>query len=376
MKNIIYVSGARADYGLMANTLKCLSSSSEINLKICVTGMHLISEYGNTVHEIEQDNLEICGRVYVQLASTSGYSMAKAISVQISEMLDIFDAEKPDIVMVLGDRGEMLAAAIAAIHLNIPIIHIHGGERSGSVDEPVRHAISKLSHYHFTATEEARNRLIQMGEISENIYVTGAPGLDGLSEMASKTRAELCLDVGFDADIPIVLMVYHPVVQDAINAGKQVEVLLAALKETKVQTVCLMPNSDAGGQSIREVLEIHRDNKNFKLYTHLPRHEFISWMKYSDVMLGNSSSGIIEAATFNTHVVNIGNRQQGRERGPNIIDVDVKESEVVEAIRKALSSGNNISNNIYGDGNTSKRILELIIKLPLNNKLLNKSNVY
>jgi len=370
------VSGTRADYGLMANTLKCLHSSSEINLRICVTGMHLVSEYGNTVQEIEQDNLEICGRVYVKLISTSGYSMAKAVSVQISEMLDVFDTEKPDIVMVLGDRGEMLAAAIAAIHLNIPIVHIHGGERSGSVDEPVRHAISKLSHYHFTATEEARDRLIRMGETSENIYVTGAPGLDGLSELANKTRAELCLEVGFDADIPIAMMVYQPVVQDAINAGKQVDVLLSALEKTNLQTVCLMPNSDAGGNFIREVLETYRDNTNLVLYAHLPRHEFVSWMKSSDLMIGNSSSGIIEAATFNRNVINIGNRQQGRERGSNIIDVENEKNEIVEAIGKALSSRNNISNNIYGDGNSSKRILDLLVKLPLNKQLLNKSNVY
>ncbi|HID92925.1 MAG TPA: UDP-N-acetylglucosamine 2-epimerase (hydrolyzing), partial [bacterium (Candidatus Stahlbacteria)] len=198
MRKIIYVTGTRADYGLMASTLKSVDMCSDIELSICVTGMHLLEKYGLTATEIERDGLKICGKINVDLGDTSGKTMAIAIADELSGMVEVFTREKPDLVMVLGDRGEMLAAAIAAIHLNIPVVHIHAGERSGSVDETVRHAISKLSHYHFTATEEARERLVKMGEWPENIFVTGAPGLDGITELATTDKASLCRESGLD----------------------------------------------------------------------------------------------------------------------------------------------------------------------------------
>ena len=192
MRKIIYVSGTRADFGLIESTLLLAQENPELDVSICVTGMHLSPRFGETVKEIEQSGLRICGRIPVDTEKTSGASMARAIGTELNAMVDVFEKEQPDLVLVLGDRGEQLAGALTAIHLNIPVAHLHGGERSGTVDEPVRHAISKLAHYHFAATEGSKERLVRMGEQEDHIFVTGAPGLDGLQAMAQRSREELC----------------------------------------------------------------------------------------------------------------------------------------------------------------------------------------
>lgn len=376
MRKIIYVTGTRADYGLMASTLRLVDTCPDIELSICVTGMHLLEKYGSTVKEIERDGLNICGKIKVDLGDTSGKTMAIAIADELSGMVKVFAREKPDLVMVLGDRGEMLAAALAAIHLNIPVVHIHAGERSGSVDETVRHAISKLSHYHFTSTEEAYERLVKMGEWPENVFVTGAPGLDGITELATIDRDNLCKESGLDSRKPIALVVFHPIVQEADEAGHQVRLVLNAIEKSGYQAVCLMPNSDAGGGLIREQLENINQTSGFITHTHLTRSDFMSWMAAVDVMIGNSSSGIIEAASFNIPVVNIGDRQRGRARNRNVVDVSVNEVQILEAIKNSSRSRVSDSYNIYGDGHAGEKILKLLRALPLDKKLLDKINAY
>jgi len=190
MRKICYITGTRADFGLMQSTLELIDKAPGLELSLIVTGMHLLEEYGLTIQDIEAAGFKIAATVAVG-AHSSGAAMGRNIGIMISGFIDALESARPDVVMLLGDRGEMLAGAIAAIHLNIPIVHIHGGERSGTVDEPVRHAISKLSHLHFTATADARERLIRMGENPADVYVTGAPGLDGLTDMARATRTEL-----------------------------------------------------------------------------------------------------------------------------------------------------------------------------------------
>lgn len=376
MRRICYVSGTRADFGLMQRTLQRLNAHPEIILSVVATGMHLSPTYGETVKEIEASGLHIAAHIPVALEETSGPAMARALALELSGLVDIFEQERPDIVLLLGDRGEMLAGALAAIHLNIPIAHIHGGERSGTVDEPVRHAISKLSHYHFTATEEARQRLIRMGERPDHIFVTGAPGLDGLQDLVVYSRQELCEKVGFDAGKPVALVVFHPVVQTADAASHQAQELLAALDVAGVQAICLMPNADAGGNLIRQALRENGRHPRFRLLTHLPRADFVSWMASADVMVGNSSSGIIEAGSFGLPVVNVGDRQRHRERGQNVMDVPPQRSEIEAAILRALQSERPIPENVYGDGRAGERIAELLVTLPLGRELLEKSNAY
>ncbi|MDH5763290.1 MAG: UDP-N-acetylglucosamine 2-epimerase [Nitrospinota bacterium] len=376
MRKIIYVSGTRADFGLMASTLKLAANDPKLDISLCVTGMHLSPRFGETVHEIEESGLRICGRVPVEIEETSGATMARAIGNELTGMVDLFEQEQPDIVLVLGDRGEQLAGALAAIHLNIPVVHLHGGERSGTVDEPVRHAISKLSHYHLVATEGSKERLIRMGEREDRVKVVGAPGLDGLKEMAQQSRKELCEKYRLDSEKPIALMLFHPVLQEADQAGHQTRQLMDALLDQSLQVIALMPNADAGGTLIQEALENYRNRSGIQLAVHIPRTDFISWMSAADVMVGNSSSGIIEAATFGLPVVNVGSRQNGRERSGNVQDAPAEGGTISQALEKALQTGKKSFKNVYGDGQTGQRIVDLLLTLALTPDVLHKSNTY
>jgi len=378
MRKLIYVSGTRADYGLMSHALRLWDASNELDVSVCVTGMHLLDEYGYTINEIRQDKIRICGEVFVDLSSVGGAAMARAIARALEGMIDVFLKESPDMVVLLGDRGEMIAGALAAIHLNIPIVHIHGGELSGTVDEPIRHAISKLSHYHFTSTQSARERLIKMGERAEHIFVVGAPGLDNLVDTARFSRQALCNEVGFSVDKKVILLVFHPVLQSASEAAIEVKEIFKALKNIESQVLWLLPNADAGGHLIRQEIEKFSKESIMPLHVavHLPREKFVSWMKHADVMLGNSSSGIIEAATFGTPVVNIGVRQRARERSSNVVDVDIDEKQINEAVLTAFERGRQAVENVYGTGNSGEKMLTLLKNIPISQDVLEKLNAY
>ncbi len=375
MRRILYLTGTRADFGLMRSTLERIDAHPELELGLLVTGMHLDVHYGDTLREVEASGLPIVARVPVRLRSDDGAAMARAIATELLGAVETLEAFRPDLLLLLGDRGEMLAGAIAALHLNISIVHLHGGERSGTVDEPVRHAISKLAHYHFTATTGARERLLRMGEREANVFVTGAPGLDGLSEVEVPPRETLLGEAGFDPARPVALVVFHPVVQQADEAAEQMQALLSGLSVIPgLQALLLMPNADAGGEAIRAV--IASAEGAFRVVNHLPREQFCHWLARADVMVGNSSSGVIEAASFDTPVVNVGDRQQGRERSANLVDVAVDNAAIAAAVDGALARGRHPVSNVYGDGHAGERIVELLTTLPLTPELLLKCNVY
>lgn len=373
-RRICYLTGTRADFGLMSSTLHAIAQAPRLDLRLLVTGMHLSPRYGNTVNEIEAEGFVIAARLPVELEDSSAAGMAINLGHMLQGFVPALQAIEPDILVLLGDRGEMLAGAIAAIHLGIPIAHLHGGERSGTVDEPVRHAISKLSHLHFVATKEARDRLVRMGEKSMNVHVVGAPSVDGLFEIKRPDRAAICLTAGFDPAKPIGLLVYHPVLQEAIDADRQVGEIISAAEG--IQVLALMPNSDAGGEAVRRQLTQAATAGKVVLRTHLHRKEYIGWLSCCDVLLGNSSSGIIEAASFGTPVVNIGTRQNLRERNANVMDVPAKLNDVRAALADALSHGRYPKVNIYGDGQASRRIVELLATTPLTPDLMAKCNAY
>lgn len=376
MRSILYISGTRADFGLLQSTLQRIHADPELNLSICVTGMHLSERYGGTVREIESAGLRICGRIPVPIDETSGAAMARALGTELTGMVDLFERERPDIVMVLGDRGEQLAGALAAIHLNIPVVHLHGGERSGTVDEPVRHAISKLAHYHFVATQTSYERLVRMGEREDRIFITGAPGLDGLKELATRPREELCAAQNLDPGRPVALALFHPVLQEIDSMAQQTVHMMEALVECGMQAVVLLPNSDAGGGRIRDVIDQYRGRPDLRVAVHMRREEFVSWLAAADVLVGNSSSGIIEAATFGLPVVNIGSRQSERERSGNVIDAAPQKDAIVRGIRQALDSDFTGVENVYGQGEAGAKIVELLKTIPLAPSILNKSNTY
>jgi GDP/UDP-N,N'-diacetylbacillosamine 2-epimerase (hydrolysing) len=375
-RRVTYISGTRADFGLMRSTLELIASHEGLELSIIATGMHLDPAYGNTVSEIEAAGLRLQARVEVEPGSPSGARMSRNIGQMIVGMTEAMERSRPDIILVLGDRGEMLAAAIAAVHLEIPLAHIHGGERSGTVDELVRHAISKLAHLHFVATEESRERLVRMGEMEGNIVVTGAPGLDGLAELPQADVSGLLVAHGLDSSRPFALLLYHPVPQEIDAVEQTMSAIVDILQQEEIQILALRPNSDAGGAKVLASLEAANQRGNLSLVTHLQRPDFVTLLNAASLLVGNSSSGIIEAATFGTPVVNIGTRQSMRQRNANIIDTSVAPQAITEAIRKACSMDRRSPHNVYGDGRAGQRIAHLLATRKLGADLLAKTNAY
>lgn len=375
VRRICYVSGTRADFGLMQSTLRAIDASPKLALDVVATGMHLSERFGMTVREIEAAGLNVAARIPVNIDESTGAAMARNMGMTLTGCVEAFEQLKPDIVLLLGDRGEMLAGALAAIHLTIPIAHIHGGERSGTVDEPVRHAISKLSHYHLVASQDAHDRLVKMGELSDCIFVTGAPGLDGLEALVMHDRAALCKKANFDPCGKLALFVYHPVLQEAGIAADEAQATLEACLDQGFQTVAMMPNSDAGSATVREVLAKYVGHQQVRVETHLHRTEYVSWMAACDVMVGNSSSGIIEAASFGTPVLNVGTRQNLRFRNRNIVDIR-NVAEVGHALSVLYSKGRHERINVYGDGHATDRIVALLEKCDITSEILNKFNSY
>lgn len=375
-RKLLYLTGTRADFGLMARSLTLMDQDPALDVRLAVTGMHLSPLFGGSVADIHATRLRIALEIPVELKDGTLAEGAHAFGVIVSRLTTHLQAERPDALILLGDRSEILAGAVAAIHLNIPIMHLHGGERSGTIDKSIRHAISKLSHYHFTATDAARNRLVAMGENPAHVFVTGAPGLDDIVSATPGHRADVLSRHGLSADRKTALVVFHPVVQSQDIAGEQVATVLTSAVESGLQILAFAPNSDAGSQHIRTRLASFHQHPDIRLLSHVPRSGFIDLLANADVMIGNSSSGIIEAASFGTPVVNVGNRQAGRDRNANTIDVPVTDEPIRAAIAQALAQGRHDRRNIYGDGHSAPRICELARDLPLGPDLLNKMLAY
>lgn len=375
-RRVAYVSGSRADFGLMARTLQLLHRSEAVEPGILVTGMHLSKKYGLTVADIEASGLPIRARVPTSVDESSGPAMASAVGEAIVGIAAELARWRPDLVLLLGDRGEMLAGAVAALHVGIPVAHACGGERTGTIDEPMRHAISKLSHYHFVATEGARERLVRMGEHGQRIFVTGAPGVDGLESFRPEARETLCQDFSIDPARPVCLMLFHPVVQEESMAGEHARRILEAVVTLGSQALVLMPNADAGGDAIRAAIQRYASHPDVRVATHLARGKFLSWMAQADAMVGNSSSGIVESASLGAWVVNVGSRQEGREQSGNVIDVPPEQEVVRRAIADVLRRPRQRWRNVYGDGRAAERIAKFVSELPLERALLFKVNSY
>lgn len=375
-RRILYVSGTRADFGLMERTLRRLQATPGLRVQVAVTGTHLSAEHGHTVDEVRASGVPVLAEIPVDVLTRSGASMALAIADVTRGLALLLERERPDALLLLGDRGEMLAGAIAALHVGVPVVHVHGGERSGTVDEPVRHAISKLAHYHFVATEAARERLLRMGEAQGRIFVTGAPGLDGLQELAAASREDTLSALGLPAGSEFVLALFHPVVQQAADAADQTRALLQALRELGLPVLWLDPNADAGARGILAALEGAELPPGSRRLRHLPRPQFCAAMRHCAVMAGNSSSGIIEAASFGTPVVNVGSRQHMREHGPNVVDVGTDAAAIAAALHAQRRHGRWPCENPWGDGRAGERIAQQLARLPLDRAVLEKTNAY
>lgn len=372
--NIDYVSGSRADFGLMRHCLCALAQIGAHRVEVVVTGQHTAPAYGDTVSEIAASGLSIAGTIPVQLSGAGGAEMALAMAEELAGMVALWQQRRPDLVLLLGDRGEMLAGALAAVHLGIHVGHIHGGERSGTLDESFRHAISKLAHFHFPTTPQSQERLVRMGEDPAAIHMIGAPGLVGLAQAAD--REWLLERFALPANRPVALTIFHPVVQEADRAGEQTRAVIDAVTNEGFAQIVLRPNSDAGGAQIDAVLDELAGSPEIRIVTHLPRDEYCRALASVDLLAGNSSSGIIESASFNLPCVNIGTRQNGRERNANTVDApEVTAPAIAAAIRTARSLPRNFT-NLYGDGRAHQHLAEAIRQIDLSPRMLAKQNHY
>lgn len=380
MRKILYISGTRADYGLMRETLAQIKKNQKLKIEIVVTGMHLMPEFGRTINEIKKDRFKIheTKAIYEEDNKESmAYFLGKFLQLLIRKIKRI----KPDIILLLGDRAEMLAGAIAGAYLGIPVAHIHGGEVTFTIDEMNRQAITKLSHIHFPATKKAAERIIKMGEDNFRVFVVGAPGLDSILKEKLMSPKEVAKRYHLNLSKPIILVLQHSVTTEIEKTPKQIKETMEAIKELRFQSIVIYPNADAGGRKMINIIEKYRKYPFIKIYKNIPHKDYLSLMKISSVMIGNSSSGIIEAPSFHLPVVNIGSRQEGRERTNNIIDVRHKKEEIKKAIKFAIYNKKfrkkvKTCKNPYGDGKTGKRIAEILGKIRINKKLLQKQITY
>lgn len=379
MKKILYISGTRADFGLMRNTLKAIDAHPAFELHIAATGMHMMERYGNTLTEIQAEGFHI-HPLDVTFEHDDRAAMATFIGGALTQLTELCKELKPDLILLLGDRGEMLAGAIAATYCGIPAAHIHGGEVTSTVDEAARHAVTKLSHIHFAATLDSATRIVKMGEDPKHVFVVGGPGLDQIKE-GIMSEQETRSHFGLPATGKIAVLVQHPVTEEIHLAGQHIQGSLEALKEAGIDSVIAYPNADAGGLKMIDMIETYRSHPQFHIFNHIPRPAYLSLLKHADVMIGNSSSGIIEAPSFQLPVVNVGSRQEGRWRGQNVVEVSYKQDHIWQGIQYALFdtaflSKLQSSTNPYGDGRATERIIQHLQGIEINSHLLQKKIQY
>lgn len=375
MRKIVYITGTRAEYGVMHSILKAIKDHPKLKLSLVVTGMHLSKRLGYTIDEIKKDGFKIDAIVDAQIKKMDNYEMAQSMGFCIVGITKSLRKLKPDILLLEGDRGETLAGAIVGAHLNIPIVHISGGDISGSIDNSIRKAITNFAHIHLANTPESARRILKIGEQPWRIKMVGALGLDyKLKDLI--LAKELTSALAFDLKKPIILVVQHSVTGESKCAGPQIKKTLDAILQLKQQTILFYPNADAGSREMIKVIEKYRKYNFIKIFKSLSRREFLGLMAMSDVMVGNSSAGLVEAPMFNLTVVNIGSRQQGRERAKNIIDVGYDTKKIYQTALKILSNRKKYKakkiKTPYRDANTAKKVIEVLLKLKINPKLLNK----
>ncbi|MDA2918672.1 UDP-N-acetylglucosamine 2-epimerase [Desulfobacterota bacterium AH_259_B03_O07] len=381
MRKIVTVTGSRGEYGYIRPIIREIQRADELDYSIIVTNIHLLPDFGFSIDEIERDGLKIGDRIYMALDGYTPASMSKSLGVFLMSVTDVLARIKPDIVLLAGDRGEQLMTAIAAAHMNIPVAHIQAGELSGNIDGMARHAITRFTHIHFASGEDAAKRLLRMGEQEFRIYLTGAPQLDELVNGDYAHPEEIAGLFRLDLNKPIILLVQHPVTEEYEESVAQVRETLEAICSLGFQTVAIFPNNDAGNMGIRRLLEQYR-RPFLRVERNVHRHIFTGLMNISSVMVGNSSSALIEAPCFKLPAVNIGTRQRGRQQGNNVIDVNSDRHEVKAAIEQALSPKlrrylqENCENPYLGDGRVSQRIVQILKTITITEELLKKQISY
>jgi len=378
VRTIGVVTTSRADYGIYLPVLRKIHDNHELRLHLIVSGMHLSPEFGQTFETIEADGFKIGDKVEMLLSSDTPEGIAKSMGLGSIGFAQAYARVRPDILLVLGDRFEMHSAIVAALPFNIPVAHIHGGEvTEGAIDDSLRHSITKLSHLHFVATEEYAQRVRQLGEEPWRITVSGAPSLDNLLSTDLLAWEKLESSTGLRLDKPPLLVTYHPVTLEYQQSEWQVGELLEALQKCALPVVFTMPNADTSGRVIMNMLdEFVANHSSAQMAKSLGTQRYFSLMDRAAAMVGNSSSGIIEAPSFGLPVINIGTRQQGRIRARNVIDVGYGRDAIVKGIGKAINPEFRASlqkmSNPFGDGQAAGRIVEKLRSVRLGTELVHK----
>lgn len=379
-RKVLYISGTRADYGLMRRTLFCIKSTQNLEIEIVATGMHLMPEFGKTLTEIEKDKFQI-HRINVVYDKDNKDSMSMFLGKFVQALTNKIRRINPDIILLLGDRAEMLGGAIVGVYLTIPVVHIHGGEVTSTVDEFARHAVTKLSHLHLVASDESRQRIIRMGEEPWRVRVVGAPGLDSIRNEKVISKTELFKKFHLCTNEPLLVLIQHSNTLELGEAIKQINETMEAVSKLKYQTVVIYPNADAGGREMIKQIDKYQHLPFIRTVKSLPHADYINLLRHASGLVGNSSSGIIEAPYFKLPVVNIGTRQNNRERAKNIIDVRYDKKEIMAGIRKALfdevfKKKVRKGENPYGKRRTGERIASILSRMKLDQRLLEKRIMY
>ena len=380
MRRICVITGTRADFGLLYPVMRAINERAGLKLLTIVTGMHLSPEFGLTWQDVREQGFEIDSRVEMLLSSDTPSGISKSVGLGVIGMADAFERLKPDIVLVLGDRFEILSAAIAAMNARIPIAHNHGGEATeGLIDEAIRHAVTKMAHLHFATTEPYRQRIIQMGEKPEHVFTVGAPGLDNIRNMTLLDRAALGAALGFELGRPTFLVTFHPLTLGDGLEGRQVSELFSALDRfADAHIIFTKPNADQNGRIIGQLIDgyVAASRGRAAAFTSLGQLRYLSCLKHVDIVIGNSSSGLIEAPHFKVPTVNIGDRQRGRIAPDSVINCAAESDAITEAVERGLSPAFRESLqgmvNPYGDGSAAPRIVDVLQQHPLGTELIQK----
>ncbi len=381
MRHIVVITGGRMTYGYSRPVMRKIEEDPDLRYSLIVTNQHLIPGFGYTVKEIEEDGMNITDRIYMALDGYTPATMTKSLGVFMLGVTDALVRLKPDILLVVGDRGEHLIGAMVGAHMNIPVAHIQAGELSGNIDGMTRHAIARFAHIHFASNEDAAERLKKMGEQEFRIFLTGAPQLDELINGYYAPPEEIARTFRLNLQEPIILVAQHPVTEEYEDTDHQIAETLEAVASLNLQTVVIFPNNDAGSEYIQRMIERYR-RPRIRIERNLPRRLYVGLMNVASVMVGNSSSGLIEAPCFKLPAVNVGTRQRDRARGNNVIDVPYDRRKIRAAIEMALSKEfrerlqANCENPYLGDGRVSERIVHILKTIPITEELLKKQIAY
>jgi len=376
---ICIITGTRAEYGLLRWVMQAIKDDKELTLQVIATGMHLSPEFGLTYRDIEQDGFLIDHKVEMLTSSDTSVGIAKSMGLGLIGFADALNELNPDLIIVLGDRFEIFAAVSTALVACIPIAHLHGGEiTEGAFDEALRHSITKMSHLHFVATEEYRQRVIQLGEQPERVFMVGGLGIDNIKRLKLLDRAALEASLDIKLSKKNLLITFHPVTLEKATAADQMTELLNALSELQeTQLIFTLPNADTDGRELIKIVMKYVDqNPNAHAYTSLGQLRYLSCISHVDGVIGNSSSGILEAPSFNKGTINIGDRQRGRLQATSVINCEPNKNSILVALKKLYSvdfqESLNTVKNPYGDGGASEKVVE-VIKCYRENDLIKKT---